>query len=133
MAKQLWTESLYEYCRAMKNAPQLLYRIAFRPRTIEEELVEASLKGSLAKVLSGYELLSIVRFTLFLICHENTSWVPTDVFWSKLQGLGSVIGSGIFLLTGQAALITGSVSALTKTSPVTLAPVWLFLLESMSA
>ncbi len=58
--KQLWTEYLAEWGRALLSAPQLVHRIAFRPRTIEEELVEASLKGSLRRVLGPYELLSLV-------------------------------------------------------------------------
>ena len=59
--KRLWSEYLFEWARALRSAPQLLHRTAFRPRTIEEELVEASLQGSLKRTLGFYDLLSLVR------------------------------------------------------------------------
>lgn len=56
-------EYFWEWSRAVKNGPQLLRHMAFRPRTIEDELVDASLKGSLRKALSGYSLVFLVGST----------------------------------------------------------------------
>ncbi|KAL4458381.1 hypothetical protein ABPG75_013246 [Micractinium tetrahymenae] len=70
-------EFLLEYVRALKNTPQTLRRMAFRRRTLEEELSEALLRGSLRKAFSGFDLFCL--------------------------GLGIVIGTGWGLLSGLAA------------------------------
>lgn len=103
--------------------------------------MEASLKGSLRRVLGGYELLSIVSVVggaahrmrgrallrpareLALApgpcscCRRCCSALPPleqppqgpvlSGSRAPLQGLGFVIGSGVFLLTGQAAQLAG--------------------------
>ncbi|EFN54400.1 hypothetical protein CHLNCDRAFT_36103 [Chlorella variabilis] len=68
---------LKEYWAALRNTHQIFWRIAFRRRTLEEELQEALLRGSLRKAFSGFDLL--------------------------LLGLGIVIGSGWAQLSGVTA------------------------------
>ncbi|KAI3435769.1 hypothetical protein D9Q98_001827 [Chlorella vulgaris] len=66
-----------EHIAALLQTHQTFKRIAFRRRTLEEELQEAVLRGSLRKAFGGLDLL--------------------------LLGLGIVIGSGWAQLTGSAA------------------------------
>ncbi|KAL4429605.1 hypothetical protein ABPG77_008654 [Micractinium sp. CCAP 211/92] len=70
-------EFLRDYVQALLNTPQIFRRLAFRRRTLEEELQEALLRGSLRKAFNGFDLLML--------------------------GLGIVIGSGWAQLTGTAA------------------------------
>jgi APA family basic amino acid/polyamine antiporter len=70
-----WREYLY----ALRHTPALLRRLALRTRTLEEELAEAMLRGSLRRAFSRFDLL--------------------------MMGLGIVIGTGFFSLTGPAAIL----------------------------
>lgn len=70
-------EFLRDYGHALVNTPEIFRRFAFRRRTLEEELQEALLRGSLRKAFNGFDLLML--------------------------GLGIVIGSGWAQLTGTAA------------------------------
>eukprot|EP00887_Chlorella_sp_A99_P006247 scaffold3.g6247.t1 len=75
---------LKEYWAGLRQIPQLVRRISFRPRTLEEELQEAVLRGSLRKAFGRWDL-------LFL-------------------GLGIVIGSGWAQLTAETAQAVTSTS-----------------------
>ena len=70
-------EFLRDYGHALVNTPEIFRRFAFRRRTLEEELQEALLRGSLRKAFNGFDLLML--------------------------GLGIVIGTGWGLLSGIAA------------------------------
>jgi APA family basic amino acid/polyamine antiporter len=70
-------ELLKEWFTAVKRTPQILKRMAFRRRTLEEELREALLRGSMRKAFGGFDLLML--------------------------GLGITVASGYAQLTGYAA------------------------------
>lgn len=67
---------VYEFGQAVMHMPDLFRRLAFKTRTLDEELHEAMLRGALRRSFSGFDLLML--------------------------GLGIVIGTGAFTLTGQA-------------------------------
>lgn len=65
---------VHEYGQALRHTPSIFMTLAFKTRTLEEELHEAMLRGSLRRTLSWFNLLMI--------------------------GLGVVIGTGVFTMTG---------------------------------
>ncbi|PRW44539.1 cationic amino acid transporter isoform B [Chlorella sorokiniana] len=73
---------LQEWAGALARLPQLLATMAFRRRSLQDELEEAALGGTLRRSLSALDL------------------------WCL--GMGQAIASGIFNLTGGAALQAGS-------------------------
>lgn len=73
----MWREFLAEYIKGLKNLPELIRRISFKRRNLDDELVEASLRGSLRRAFGVWELL--------------------------LFGVGIVVGSGVYSPTGTEA------------------------------
>ena len=65
-----WSELLRDYADGLASTPQLLRRVAFRQRTLQEEQQQALLRGSLHKAFSGLGLF--------------------------LMGIGFVIGNGAY-------------------------------------
>ena len=55
-----WQEWVREWAGAVARLPELLCTLALRRRSLEEELVEASLRGKLRKALSRLDLLCLV-------------------------------------------------------------------------
>ena len=82
---------VYEYGQALLHTPSIFRRLAFKTRTLEEELQEAMLRGNLRRSLGRFDLLML--------------------------GLGVVIGTGVFSLTGVAqARFAGSATFLSYLS-----------------
>ena len=61
MQPVVWQEWLREWAGAVQHTPQLLTTMAFRRRSLEEEVAEAALKGTLRKSLSRLDLICLVR------------------------------------------------------------------------
>lgn len=81
LVPRVWAEGLREWATALWRAPQLLHRMAFARRSLADELVLATQKGSLRRALGRYDLLCL--------------------------GLGQVIASGLFTQTGVAVQEAG--------------------------
>ncbi|KDD75750.1 amino acid permease [Helicosporidium sp. ATCC 50920] len=81
-----WKELASDYWQGIKQTPQLLRRLPFRKRTLEDELSEALLRGNLRKSFTGFDLLML--------------------------GIGITMGSGVFSLTGQAIAVQAGPSTL---------------------
>ncbi|EFN53780.1 hypothetical protein CHLNCDRAFT_58448 [Chlorella variabilis] len=71
-----------EYFAALRALPTILPRLVFRKRTLEEQLQEAMLRGSLRKAFGGFDVLCL--------------------------GLGILIGSGWAQFTGTAGVYAGT-------------------------
>ena len=76
-----WAGVVGEWAAALRRAPQLLATVALRRRSLEDELVAASLRGHLRRALAWWDLLAL--------------------------GVGQAVASGIFTQSGVAANTAG--------------------------
>lgn len=82
---------LLEWWAAVLSLPQILRRLAFKARTVDEELQEATAKGSLKRALSFWDLLALVRRSeeeLVGTCGPANAWPPVHCSCCPVRAAG---------------------------------------------